>query len=178
MIIENFKLIDYLNQAPEVIENYLIALRYVKGSETEQKIFNMKLKEVEMIRQNINSVNDIDLIKIVAAVQKLDEKEVLDITIIDFFKLLNGIKEQLNIIIKAEENAFAPHEINMKWEQVEGSQRMSKFGIYNTLESLSGGDALKYKEYMEMEYSEIFTILLMRKTAADIQSDMSKIKNK
>ena len=73
---------------------------------------------------------------------------------------------------------MTPSSLNVKWETVDGSARMAKFGIYNTLESLSGGDALKYKKYMEMEYSEVFTILLMRKTASDLQTEMNKIKTK
>ena len=60
---------------------------------------------------------------------------------------------------------------------VEGSQRMSKFGIYNTLENLSGGDILKYKEIKNLKYSEVFMVLLMKKTASDIRADMAKIKD-
>lgn len=178
MIIENFKLIEYLNQPPEVIEKYLIALRYVKPGETVQEIYHMKLKHVEMIKNTIDSGEDTDLIEIVSKVQKCTKEDVLDIPIIEFFSLLNSIRKQLKVILTAEDNALSPSEINVKWEMVEGTERMSKFGIYNTLESLSGGDALKYKQYMNMSYSEVFTILLMRKTAADIQREMNKIKTK
>lgn len=175
MIIENFKLIEYLNQPIEVIEKYLIALRYLKPIETEQEVYNMTLGEVEFIKNNIDSGEDANLIEIVSKVQKCTKEEVLDIKIIKFFGLINSIREQLKVILTAEENALTPNEVNMKWELVEGSQRMSKFGIYNTLESLSGGDPLKYEAIMNMTYSEVFTILLMRKTASEIQSEMNKL---
>ena len=178
MIIENFKLIEYLNQTPEVIEKYLIALRYVKPVETKREIFHMKLKHVELIKDTINSGNDNDLVKIVSKVQKCTKEKVVDLPIIKFFGILNSIKEQLKVIIKAEENSLTPNGVDMKYEIVEGAKRMSRFGIYNTLESLSGGDALKYKAYMNTSYSEIFTILLMRKTASDIQREMETIKTK
>lgn len=178
MIIENFTLYEYLNQSPELIEQYLIALRYLKPIETKQPVYEMKLKDVEFFKNNINASNDLQLIEIVAMVQNCTKEDVLDIKIIEFFGLINSIREQIKVIVTAEENALTPSEINIKWELVQGSERMAKFGIYNTLESLSGGDALKYEAYMEMSYSEIFTILLMRKTASDIQSEMNKIKTK
>lgn len=84
----------------------------------------------------------------------------------------------MNAIFSAEEARLTPSEVNVKWEMVNGSEKMSKFGIYNTLESLSGHDALKYKKYMNMNYSEVFTILYMRKTAAELQAEMDKIKLK
>ncbi|MGD2113429.1 MAG: hypothetical protein PVG07_00140 [Acidobacteriota bacterium] len=161
-----------------MIEQYLIALRYLKPKETEQQLYKMKLKEVEEIKQDIDSGEDRDLIKIVALVQNCTQEEVLDFKIIDFFGLLNSIREQIKVILTAEENAFTPSKLNVKWEMVNGAERMSKFGIYNTLESLSNGDATKYEYFMNMEYSEVFTILLMRKTASDISQEMNEIKTK
>jgi len=176
--IENFKLIDLLNQEQDLIQNYVVALRYVKPKETKRDLFNMKLKHVELVKQTIDSGEDRDLIKIISKVQKCTEEEVLDFPIIEFFGLLNSIREQLNLIVTAEENALTPSESNLKWEAVNGGERMAKFGIYNTLEMLSGGDATKYSHYMNMAYSEVFTILLMRKTASDLSHEMGKIKTK
>ena len=178
MEIKNFKLIEYLNQPPKLIEEYLIVLRYIKPIETKQEIHFMSLRNVELIKTTIDSGNDLDLIEIISKVQNCTKEEVLDIPIIEFFGLLNSVRQQLEKIIAAEENALTPSEVNVKFEIVDGMKRMSKFGIYNTLESLSGGDALKYEAYMNMTYSEIFTILLMRKTASDIQNEMNKLKTK
>lgn len=178
MIIENFKLIEYLNQPPEVVEGYLVALRYLKPRETKREVFNMKLKHVEMIKQTIDSGSNKDLIVIVSKVQRITEEAVLDLPIVEFFGILASIREQLKVIVTAEQNGLTPSISNYKWEAVQGSERMSKFGIYNTLESLSGGDALKYKAYMNMNYAEVFTILLMRKTASELQHEMNQIKTK
>ncbi|MCK5344572.1 MAG: hypothetical protein KAR20_14260 [Candidatus Heimdallarchaeota archaeon] len=178
MTIENFKLKEYLLQPPEVIEEYLVALRYLKPRETKREIFNMKLKHVEMIKRVLDSGNDRDLIVVVSKVQKISEEDVIDLSIIEFFGVVASVREQLKVIVTAEENGLTPTNTDFKWEAVQGSQRMSKFGIYNTLESLSGGDALKYKAYMNMNYAEVFTILLMRKTASDLQREMSQIKTK
>lgn len=178
MNIENFKLIDFLNQDPELINQYTVALRYVKPCETEREIHSMKLKHVEFIKQTIEGGNDVDLIKIISKVQNCTKKEVFEFDIVKFFKIIASIREQVNTISKAEENSLTPSEIGYKWQIVNGSERMSKFGIYNTLESLSGGDATKYKHYMNMQYSEVFTLLLMRKTQADLHNEMNQIKEK
>ena len=177
MTIENFKLIEFLNQSPELIQEYIIALRYIKAKETKRKVLLMKLKHVEYLKENVNSGNDLDLIKVVAKVQKCTKEIVLDMPIIEFFGILNSIREQIKVIVTAEVNALTP-EVNLKWDIANGAERMAKFGIYNTLESLSGGNALEYKAYMNMTYSEVFTILLMRKTSSDIQREMGDIKIK
>ena len=178
MKIENFKLIDFMNQTPELVQEYLVALRYLKPRQTAREIFSMKLKEVEMIKRTLNSGEDRDLIVIVSKVQKLSEEAVLDLPIIEFFGIVASIREQMKVILQAEENGLTPSRVDMKWEAVNGSEKMAKFGIYNTLESLSGGDATKYEFFMNMQYSEVFTILLMRKTASDLQHEMNQIKTK
>lgn len=178
MQIENFTLLEFLQKPPELIQEYVTALNYIKPLPTRKEIFHMKLKHVEFIKKNIYSDDDGALVDVIAKVQKIEKEEVFNMKIVEFFGILNSIKAQMTKIQLAEQNSLTPTEINLKWEMVEGSERMAKFGLYNTLESLSGGDALKYKKYMQMNYSEIFTILFMRKTASDIAAEMDKIKTK
>lgn len=178
MKIENFTLIEFLNQSPELIEKYMIAMRYLKPRETKREVFRMKLKHVELIKQTIDSGNDKDLITIVAKVEKVKEKAVLDMPIIQFFGIVNSIRKQLELIIRAEENSLSPSRIEPKWELVQGSEKMAKFGIYNTLDHLTGKKPHLYKVYMNMGYDEIFTILLKWKTESDLQHEMNQIKDK
>lgn len=174
----NFKLKEFLNQDPELIQEYIVALQYLKPIETVKEVFHLKLKHVEHIKQNLYSNQDSELIKIVARVQGLKLKEVFEMKIVEFFGIISSIKVQIDTIAKAEDNRLSPTEINFKWEAVEGDEKMSKFGIYNTLENLSGGDILKYKKIMNLPYSEVFTTLLMKKTASELQKQMDKIKTK
>jgi hypothetical protein len=167
-----------MNQPREVVEKYLIILRHINTVETKRQLFNMKLKHVEFVKNNMNSNDDKDMIEIVSKVQKCTNEEALDIPIIEFFGLLNSIRKQLEIIMTAEENALVSSKVNIKWEMVEGSQRMSKFGIYNTLDKLTHKKPHLYKLYMNMIYSEIFTILLKWKTEEEIQEEMNNIKTK
>ena len=174
----NFKLKDFLKQDSELIQEYIVALQYVKPVETVKEVFHLKLKHVEHIKQNLFSNEDAELIKIVGRVQGLNIKQVFELKIVEFFGIVASVKVQVDKIAQAEDNTLSPSEINFKWLAVEGDEKMSKFGIYNTLESLSGGDILKYNKIMNLPYSEIFTTLLMKKTANELQKQMDKIKTK
>ena len=176
MTIENFTLSEFLQKEPKLIKEYVIALQYLKPIETRKDVFNMKLKHVEFIKKNLYSNSDEALIEIVKRVQKIKKADILNMKIIEFFSIIASVKKQLKIIRDAEASSLTPSEMNFKWIAVDGDAKMSKFGIYNTLESLSGGNALQYKKYMNMVFSEIFTILYMRKTALELQSQMDKIK--
>lgn len=178
MIIENFTLKEFLMQDTKLVNEYIVALSYLKPCKTKRTVFHMKLKHVELIKKKLYSGQDNDLIKIVGKVQGISKEEVIELPIIEFFRLMASIREQMEVIARAEESSLTPSEVNFKWAAVDGDKIMAKFGIYNTLESLSGGDALKYKKYMEMAYSEIFTILFMRKTASELAKEMDEIKTK
>lgn len=174
--IVNYKLKDFVNCDEQTIESYVLAFKFLKPIPTLKKIAEMKWKHVEKIRECMTSGDDLGLVDAVCMVQKCTKKEVLEMKIIKFFSLISSIKKQLETISRAEES-LQPSYVDMKWEAVDGSKRMSKFGIYNTLELISGGNALDYKKYMNMNYSEIFAILLMRKTANEIQHEMNNIKD-
>jgi hypothetical protein len=187
--IENFKMIDFLDQSPELIEEYLVVLRYLNPLATKRKIMNMKLKHVEMFKRMINSGSDADLVFIIRKVQRVRKQRFLPrilgfndkisrMPIIEFFGLTASIRQQLQTIVEAEKNGLAASYSDFKWEQVQGSERMSKFGIYNTLDQLTNKRPHLYKKYMNMNYSEIFTILVKWKTEADIQHEMNQIKTK
>lgn len=178
MEIENFKLIDFFNQKPELIEEYIRVLRYIKPLETERKVFEMKLRHVEAIKRTVNSGNEADLIYIVSKVQKISEEDVFEMKIIEFFGILHSIRNQTEVINKAEENGLSSSELDIRWLAVNGSERMSKYGIYNTLDRLTKKKPHLYKKYMNMIYSEIFTILLKWKEEEDLQKEMNAIKTK
>lgn len=176
MEIINYKLINFLNLPIEQIEKYIVALKYLKPRETKNQIYRMKLKDVEMIKQLLNISNIRDLITIISKVQDIKEKKVLDLKIIEFFRLVNSVGKQIKRILQAEENAFTPNEIDVKVEMVRSSERMAKFGIFNTLDVLTHKQPHLNDVYRNMRYDEIFTTLVMWKEEMDIQNEMNKLK--
>ncbi|MDP2686442.1 MAG: hypothetical protein Q8O62_04420 [Aequorivita sp.] len=175
--ITNYKIKDFQKLPKELQVEYASLLLLTTPIQTNQKLIEMKLKEVEEIKTFFTNNSDEELIKIMAMVQKVKIGDINNMGIITFFGIYNSIKLQFENLIKSEEN-LAPNYVNPKWEQVEGGIRMVKFGIYNTLEDLSGGDILKWPQIMEMEYQEVFTKLMINKVKGDLIYEMDRIKSK
>lgn len=178
MTIENFKLKEFLRQKPELIKKYIVALQFMEALPTKKEVFHLKMKHVEFIKENLYSDEDANLIQIIARVEGVKVSKVLNMEIIKFFRLVTSVKEQLTRIQNAERVSLSPSEDNIKWIAVDGDAKMSKFGIYNTLEKLSKGDILKHKAILNLKYSEVFTVLYMKKTMSELQTEMDRIKTK
>jgi hypothetical protein len=199
--ITNYKVKDFLIQPEEVIIQYVEVLKNLKPIDTNNNVFHLTLSEVEFIKENIGGDSDEGLLEIIAVIQGYKEielpnwlkiilpnkviqyiketrlRKVLNLKITEFFGLINSVKNQLEVIRKAESSSLVSEHTNVKWETVNGSERLQQFGIYNTLENLAGGDILKYKEIMKLSYSEVFTKLLMNKINSDLQQEMQNIQS-
>ncbi|WP_048331019.1 hypothetical protein [Bizionia psychrotolerans] len=174
--IKNFELGEFFKQSPELITDYVEILKHVQPIQTKNEIFHLKLKDVEFIKEHLMSNSDEEILDIISKVQGLKPKEVMKIKIVEFFGLMNSIKEQIIQINKAEASSLVSDHVNFKWEAVNGSERLQKFGIYNTLDSLSDGDILKWNAIMELPYSDVFMKLLINKTQSDLSYEMNQIK--
>lgn len=172
--IENFKLKDFLKQDIELINSYLPFLEIVPPTETNS-LFECSLQIVENCRNSLLNSNIDTLVEIIASIQKCKTKDIYSMPIITFYGVFNSIKNQLEEIINAEKNSLTSSHTNAKFEQVSGSKRLQKFGIYNNLNNLAKGDILKFKEILELPYSLVFTKLFLDKTNSDIEHDMNQI---
>jgi len=176
--IKNYKLKEFYKQSTELQEEYINLLRFSLPIPTAKVLWDLSLKDVDFIKSSFGSGDDSDMFEIISRVQGVPVEDVLNIKIVEFFGLIADVKKQIEEIHKVELTALTPSGANFKWEAVNGSEKMSQFGIYNTLEQLSGGDITKYAEIMEMEYSEVFTVLYMKKTRLELDEEMSKITSK
>lgn len=198
--ITNYKVKEFLKQPTDLILEYVDVLKHLKPIETNLEVYNLSLKNVEFIKENITNSDDISILEIIAIVQDYKEiivpkwlikllpnvvnkyiqqshlRKVLNIKITEFFGLINNIKNQLEVISKAESSSLVSENTNVKWEQVNGSEKLKIFGVFNTLDSLAGGDILKWNQINELPYGEVFTKLLMNKINADLQMEMQNIK--
>ena len=108
----------------------------------------------------------------------LSEDEFLKLKVTEFYALLNSITKQLENLLAMEERELTPKHHDTKWEMVEGSKRLGKLGILPTVDSLAGGDILKFQEILDLKYITVFNKLRLDRIKADIQGDMEKIKTK
>ncbi|WP_339875200.1 hypothetical protein [Olleya marilimosa] len=176
--ITNYKLKDFFKQDITLIQDYINILQHLEPVPTKNEVFHLKLKEVEFIKNNLSNDDDEALFEILAMVQGVKESQILNTGIIEIFGLINSVKEQLERIQKAEASSLVSDNTNIKWETVNGSERMAKFGIYNTLDALSDGDILKWDAILELKFSDVFMKLLLNKTKNDLESEMNNIKTK
>jgi len=183
MELKNFKLKQFAKQKPKLVEKYARILQYVEGFKTENPIVKLKLSEVEFIKKGIYAQDEEKLLKIVALVQGIELEEVQELRIVKFFALVNDVKKQIEAIYNRERNAFSNNEESIdknavKWEMVDGSKRVEKFGIINTLAEFHKGDYSKEEYYLNKSYNWVFVRLLREKTLKQIANDMDNIKIK
>lgn len=174
--IKDFTLSDFARQPEEIQSEYTRLLSFSEPLETSRSLWDLKLKHIDRLKTS--ELQDFDvLVKTIAKMEGVSPAKVWDSRITVFFRQLNYLKEQLKEVVKAED-ALIPGNINVKWEMVEGSKRMQKFGIYNTLLPLAKTLNTTIRGVNNMVYSEIFLILLRDKTLSDIQHEMNEIKIK
>ena len=174
--IENYKLKDFLQQDPGLIEDYVVVLKNLKPVPTKNKIQDLSFGEVETIKQSINDPSSMP--EIFGYLQGMDEKEFQDIRITEFYGLLNDIIKQIENLTAMEEQELISEHSDYKWEAVNGSKRLSVMGILPTVDRLAGGDILKYEQVLELPYLTVFNKLRMDRIKSDIEHDMNKIKTK
>lgn len=174
MTIENFKLFDFLHKPDDLQVEYTKLLMCINPVDTKRALMDLKLKQVERIK--LSKLSDMELIiKTISKLQRTDINSVLEMRITDFFPLLVSLKNELEVLVRAE-SQLVPSVPNLKWEIVNGSKRIAKFGIYNTLIPLSKQLGVTMKEVNNMKYSEVFTVLYSNKVNQDLQREMNEIK--
>lgn len=176
MDITNLALKDFLKQDIEVIQDTMSVLNYIKPTETTRQLFDLSLRDVQDTKDNLASGTFEELIKCVYTIEAISPKAVLNMKIVDFWGKVMSIKEQVSKINHMEQVSLTSNHTNFKWEAVEGGKRMAKFGIYNTLDTLSGGDILKYEAILNLPYADVFTKLYMNRMKSDLEQEMANLK--
>lgn len=171
MTITDYKLKDFLKQPQTTVDEYMGFLKYLDPIPTDREVFHLKLKHVEFIKQNLYG----DISELVARVQKINNAEVMDMHILQFFGLYNSIKDQIEKITRAEKNSLSEGG-DPRFEAVGGGEIMAKYGIYNTILPLSEQFGWTIGQIENMPYSEVFSILRYNKDRTKVQSMMNQIK--
>lgn len=176
--VENFKLSDFLQKDMDFIEEYMRIMQYLKPTKTKNKVFDMRLRDVQDIKDNLSQGTFEDIIKCVVITEEKDFDTVLKMKIINFWGLVLSIKKQIEDINHMERVSLDSDQVNFRWEGVNGGERLAIFGIYNTLDTLSGGDILRYEKILDLPYSDVFTKMYMNRVKADIEMEMSQLKTR
>lgn len=174
----NYKLKTFLRKDTELIQNYITLLSHLVPVPVKKEVFYMKLKKVQDIKELVADGTLMSLIKVVQMTDKVSDEDILEMKILDFFPRVNDVIRQLKEIRHAEEVSLQSKHSSFKWEAVNGSERMSKFGIYNTLDNLAKGKIWKYKKILNLSYADVFTKLYMDTVKGDLDNEMNTIKTR
>lgn len=161
-----------------ILSRYGAMAEFMPKLKTKRDLFSMTLREVDQVKTILSSedTTEEEIFSLVELFQGIKAGKAKYLDFQRFYGYLNHIREQVRLLYEREDAIFNTGEIDKKWMAVNGSERMGVYGIYNTLDELSNGDITKYDAIMDMEYSEIFTILAMRRTKTQLQKEMHNLK--
>lgn len=189
--ITDYSLAEFLGSDIELVEEYLPILELLPpikdvadpvhpafGRVTVTPVKELSFGKVITIRNLMNESNIESILQSVSIVTKLPIESVRSFTIIPFYSIINGIIAQLTELSNMEINELAIDDEDIEMIEAQATERMSKFGILNTIDSLAGGDITKWKDIEELPYMVVFTKLMMEKTKGEIKRDVRVIQQR
>lgn len=189
--ITDYKLIDFLSLENQIIDDYLPILELLSPvaevddpiSETFGKlkipsVRSLKWGKVVTLKHLLSEGTTEAIIEAVSIITKLPKESVYHFTIIPFYSIYNGMLAQLIEINNMEVNELYSEDEDVVMIEAQANERMAKYGVINTIDSLAGGDITKWAEIEELPYMVVFTKLRMEKTRGDIKRDVKAIQER
>jgi hypothetical protein len=178
-LISNYLMIlEHLNP-PKSILNPMYRLWNKEPYRVEIKsLFNISFSQVQEIKDNINDATIDSIISSIEIVTGIKKKNILNFKITLLYSIINGIKEQLEQIISMEINELSDEEDDIDIISTNANERMAKFGVINTIDSLANGDLTKWNEIENTPYIVVFTKLKMDREKNKIQKEISELQRK
>jgi hypothetical protein len=122
---------------------------------------DLSFGDVATIRSNFSEASIENIIEAVQMVVDISAKSILNITIIEFYGIINYIKSELIEITNMEINELSDDSFDINVEAVNAKERMGKYGVLNTIDSLAKEDILRWVEIEKLPYMTVFTKLRM-----------------
>ena len=143
-----------------------------------KSVLELSFGQVTEIRNNFNNASIESIVESISMVTDLENKQVMYFKITQLYGIINGIKEQLEQITNMEINELSDEEDDIDLITVNATERMAKFGILNTIDSLSNGDVLRWTEIEKLHYLTVYTKLKMDKENNKIQKEITELQKK
>lgn len=157
-------------------EELIFALKYSKRTRPRD-VYNIgkltgrtfyEVKELQRLLYDENGFTQ--AIKFV-----LDLSGKKDPEIFEFFAFFNYCKAEIERITEMESNALAYTPTTD--EERAGIDRFNKFGYLTAIDSLAGGNVLKWAEIRNIEYETAFTKLMIDKEKSEFDKALFKIQS-
>jgi len=133
----------------------------------------LKYKQVLKLKGMAEETNAIDdtIIKYIASLNgyKIKERDIINSSVRNYFQTINQI--ELNFKQIKEYEMLLNAEVDGKLESA-GVDELNQFGALNTIDSLAGGDLLKWKSVIKIEWWDVFNKLYKSKIENDIRKNL------
>lgn len=192
----NYKLSEFLQIKDEqLIQEYLVFLEVLKPlkeinnpiykwyKKTKSKVQikavrDLSFGEVTNIRNLFNQASIDAIIEAVRMVSGLEDKHIINFTILEFYGIISFIKSELIDITNMELNELTDDSFDINLEAVNAKVRMGKFGVLNTIDSLAKEDILRWEAIERLPYMTVFTKLMMDNTKIKISNEIAELQRK
>ena len=143
----------------------------VKDSITE-----LTFGEVNSIKRLVMRETTEDLLRAFEIVYKCKARDVIRMEVIQFYRCMIFITNEVDKIINMERQHWntEPTDHDAKLQQA-GVKELEQFGDLPMIDSLAGGDILRYNDIEKLNYLEVHYILWYRATQANIQNRFQKL---
>lgn len=148
---------------------------YIKGHKSRGFI-DYSYSKVQELKKWYQEGN---LLYIASATTGIGQRSLLNSSYVGFVYFIKFIEEEIEKIsmLEANLNKTDDAEEQMKLEAA-GIEELKKFGSINIVDSLAGGDILKWGSIEQMPYKMVYTKLLKNKTDATIQKRYAELSRK
>lgn len=192
--ITNYKFYEFLLiEDIEIVEKYLMILdmlnplnqlknpKYNKykfwqkqPKEIEVKtLMNLSFGDVTEVRNNFYQPSIENIIESIEKVTEIEKKDILKLSILEVYGIINKIKEDLETIQNMELNELSSDDEDIELITVNASARMAKFGVLNTIDAVAKGDVIKWNEVEKLPYLTVFSKLMMDKEKNAIEKEIA-----
>ena len=146
-------------------------LRIGRKSYKPQSLWNISYSQMLYLKDNLHNEYFIDCIAIVYGVHSYHLNESLIYNLIAVYK---SIIESLNKVLDIEKTQFDNK--TEPDEEKAGIKNFNKYGSYNELRSLTGGDRKQDEFWLNLPYKDVFIELSYKNDLIKFEKELSKAK--
>lgn len=141
-----------------------------------KKLKEMRFSEVIDVRELLSNLTLDNQLKSVSMVySNVPVNDLAKMKAVKFFALFNYVVKEVKLIVDGEKFLHSEPDGDM---QRAGIHKLNRFGILSAVDTLAGGDVLRWEIIMKQRYSRIFAKLCLNKVRSDIENDYAEIMRK
>lgn len=142
----------------------------------KESITELTFGEVNSVKRYVIKGTMEDLIEAFKIVYKCKARDIIQMEVTQFYRCMIFITTEVDKVIKMEQQHWntEPTDHDAKLQQA-GGKELEQFGDLPIIDSLAGGDILRYNDIEKLNYLEVHYILWYRAIQTNIQNRFQKL---